>query len=148
MRFRKKTKRYFNCVVCGKKVDKKVEGYGLRIFCREHADIFYKDGRDPRVRLKCDFCKKEFHPFRNYKYFNSKRFFCSHQCYTQKRKAEKLDKVCYTINMYKRKIILLDEKQEEQLRKLAFVNRTSQAKIIRDALAFYISNPPKGEKNV
>jgi hypothetical protein len=44
-----------------------------------------------------------------------------------------------------RKIFMITEKQAEQLRKMAFVNRASQSSIIRYMFDEYINRPKEGK---
>ena len=44
---------------------------------------------------------------------------------------------------YKPILIRFTEKQAEQLRKMAYISRDPQSKIIRDMFDSYITNPPK-----
>ena len=71
----------FQCKWCGTLVKRK-DGYRLQNNCRECRDKLLTGSlRDGKVFFRCEVCKKEFNPHRNWKEAKStKSRFCSKEC--------------------------------------------------------------------
>lgn len=70
----------FNCKACEKPVTQR-EGHYKHHLCQSCSDILTIEARDPYVWFFCFVCKKKYHPQRNHKAYNSKRNFCTTNCY-------------------------------------------------------------------
>lgn len=70
----------FHCSACKKPVTHK-EAFRKHNLCKRCSYILMVLKRDPYVLFTCEICGREYHPQRNHKAYNSKRKFCTTECY-------------------------------------------------------------------